>query len=60
MSKRKDYYKVIGCARDASEKEITKAYRKACLQYHPDRFATATDDEKEVATAKVMNIETGI
>jgi molecular chaperone DnaJ len=37
MSEKRDYYEVLGVAREAGEDEIRKAYRQAALKFHPDR-----------------------
>jgi len=53
MQKR-DYYEVLGIAKNATEGEIKKAYRKMALKYHPDKNPEdkeAEDKFKEAAEA---------
>ncbi|MEZ0119760.1 UNVERIFIED_ORG: molecular chaperone DnaJ [Heyndrickxia coagulans] len=52
MSKR-DYYEVLGVAKDASKDEIKKAYRKLSKKYHPDinKAPDAAEKFKEIQEA---------
>jgi molecular chaperone DnaJ len=53
VSKR-DYYEVLGVARDAADQQIKSAYRKLALKHHPDRNPGDTHAEelfKEAAEA---------
>ena len=50
MSKR-DYYEVLGVAKDASDRDIKKAYKRLAMKYHPDR--TAGDKDLEVKFKEV-------
>mmetsp|Transcript_19713 Transcript_19713/g.19816 ORF Transcript_19713/g.19816 Transcript_19713/m.19816 type:complete len:505 (-) Transcript_19713:32-1546(-) len=46
QSKQKDYYKILGVSRRATEKEIKKAYREQALQWHPDKHTGEEEKEK--------------
>lgn len=56
----KDYYKILGIDKDASQSDIKKSYRKLSKLYHPDMGKEASDDKfKDISEAySVLSDET--
>ncbi|OMH80806.1 DnaJ-like protein [Zancudomyces culisetae] len=51
--KKRDYYKILGVSKDATQSEIKKSYRKLAKIHHPDRHK---GEEKTAAEAKMAEI----
>ncbi|XP_051928114.1 dnaJ homolog subfamily C member 3b isoform X1 [Hippocampus zosterae] len=54
LSRKRDYYKILGVSRAANKQEIIKAYRKLAQQWHPDNFQS--ENEKKEAEKKFIDI----
>jgi len=52
MSKR-DYYEVLGVARNASEADVKKAFKRLAMKYHPDRNPGDKRSEEQFKEAKL-------
>lgn len=51
----KDYYKVLGVAKTATQDEIKKAFRKLAVQYHPDKNPGDKKAEEKFKEANEAN-----
>ena len=51
MAKR-DFYEILGVAKNSSEEEIKKSYRKLAMKYHPDRNPNSKESEEKFKEVK--------
>ncbi|XP_022904440.1 dnaJ protein homolog 1-like [Onthophagus taurus] len=52
----KDYYKILGISKTASDDDIKKAYRRMALKYHPDKNKTPGAEEKFKEAAEAYEV----
>ena len=50
------YYNILGVKPDANDSILKKAYRKLALEWHPDKHATKSEEEKKLAEDKFKEI----
>ena len=52
----KNYYKILGVKKSASEKEIKKAFREKAKLYHPDKNDSPDAEQKfrDLAEGKIL------
>lgn len=56
MDYSKDYYSVLGVGKDASDSEISSAYKRLMKKWHPDLFASKSKEEQDEATRQSSEI----
>lgn len=56
-SKRKNYYKTLGLTQGENDQEvIRRGYKKTCLQWHPDKWAHASETERNLAEERFKEV----
>ena len=43
---KKDYYEILGVAKDSTVAQVKKAYRSLALKHHPDRVGSGAPEDQ--------------
>jgi len=55
-SKRKNYYEILCIDKNSDEQQIRKGFRAQAMKWHPDKFNTASEDDRKKAEEKFKEI----
>tara|TARA_B110000495_G_scaffold187125_1_gene186258 strand:- start:228 stop:932 length:705 start_codon:yes stop_codon:yes gene_type:complete len=56
-SNSKNWYKILGLTKDATDVDVKKAYRKMAVKYHPDKLIGVSEDIKNLAEEKFLAVK---
>ena len=56
-SNSKNWYKILGLTKDATDVDVKKAYRKMAVKYHPDKLIGVSADIKNLAEEKFLAVK---
>ena len=51
------WFTMLGITKDATDKEVKKAYRKMAVKYHPDKLQEVSEDIKKLSEEKFMKVK---